>query len=109
MTSAIAPVAAVIIAGLPPPNAMVTAMMKEENRPTLGSTPAMIEKLIASGMRARATTRPARTARVRMRGGFSAVSTEGSGRYRARSSVIVVVVMWQASKVRAVGCDTIEE
>lgn len=60
MTSATAPVAAVIIAGRPPTNAMVIAMMNDENRPCLGSTPAMIEKLIASGIKARATrARPA--------------------------------------------------
>ncbi|GAA2412167.1 hypothetical protein GCM10010420_46720 [Streptomyces glaucosporus] len=36
-------------------------MVNEENRPTAGSTPAMTENEIASGIRARATTRPAST------------------------------------------------
>ncbi|GIJ32730.1 hypothetical protein Vse01_18780 [Micromonospora sediminimaris] len=36
-------------------------MVNEANSPTRGSTPARIEKLIASGIRARATTSPART------------------------------------------------
>lgn len=35
------------MAGRPPTKAMVTAMMNDENRPTLGSTPAMIENEIA--------------------------------------------------------------
>jgi len=96
MTSAIAPVAAVIMAGRPPTKAIVTAMMNDENSPTFGSTPAMIENEIASGTSASATTRPARTSRVRIRGLFSAVSTEGSGRYRVLSSVMVT--MRQASQ-----------
>ncbi len=61
MTRATAPVAAEIIAGRPPTTAMVTAMVNEANSPTAGSTPAMIENEIASGISARATTRPART------------------------------------------------
>src|SRR5699024_8310394 len=94
MTRAIAPVAAVIIAGLPPTNAIVTAIMNDENNPTFGSTPAMMENEIASGIRARATTRPARASRVRRRGLFSAVSTDGSGRYRFDSSAVVIVVIY---------------
>ncbi len=61
MTSAIAPVAAEIIALRPPTTEMTTAIVKEAKRPTAGSTPAMIENEIASGISARATTRPART------------------------------------------------
>src|SRR5687768_3824800 len=68
MTSATAPVAAEIIAGRPPTKAMVTAMVKEANNPRRGSTPAMIEKEMASGISARATTRPASTS-VRSRRG----------------------------------------
>ncbi len=60
-TRAMAPVAALIMAGRPPVKAMVTAMVNEANSPTRGSTPARIENEIASGMSARATTRPART------------------------------------------------
>jgi hypothetical protein len=78
MTSATAPVAAVIIAGRPPRKAIDTAITKDENKPTRGSTPAMIENEIASGIKAIATTRPARTSRVRMRGDRNAVTTEGS-------------------------------
>ncbi|AHK78810.1 hypothetical protein M911_06090 [Ectothiorhodospira haloalkaliphila] len=44
--------------GRPPVKAMTTAMQNEAYRPTLGSTPAMMEKAMASGIRARATTRP---------------------------------------------------
>lgn len=87
MTSATAPVAAVIIAGLPPRMAIETAMMNEAKSPIFGSTPAMIENEIASGMRASATTSPASTSRVKIRGERSASATEGRGRYRLRSSV----------------------
>ena len=59
MTRATAPVAAEIIARRPPTIEIVTAMVNEANRPIAGSTPAMIEKEIASGISARATTRPA--------------------------------------------------
>ena len=61
-------------------NAIDTAITNAENSPTLGSTPAMIEKAIASGMSASPTTSPARTSRVRRRGDFSAVRTDGFGR-----------------------------
>jgi hypothetical protein len=61
MTRATAAVAALIIAGRPPTMAMVTAMVKEANSPIEGSTPAMMENEIASGISARATTKPART------------------------------------------------
>ena len=37
---------------------MMMAIENDAYRPTLGSTPAMIENEIASGMSARATTRP---------------------------------------------------
>ena len=59
ISSAMAPVAAEIIPGLPPATAVTTAMENDAYSPTFGSTPAMIEKAIASGMRARATTSPA--------------------------------------------------
>lgn len=58
-----APVAAEIIAGRPPAKAITVAMQKEAYRPILGATPAMMEKAIASGMRASATTSPASTSR----------------------------------------------
>jgi hypothetical protein len=58
MTRATAPVAAEIIAGRPPTKAIVTAIVNDANRPTLGSTPAMIENEIASGISASATTSP---------------------------------------------------
>ena len=80
MTSATAPVAAEIMAGRPPRNAIEVAMMKAENSPTFGSTPAMIENAIASGMRASPTTSPARTSRVSSLGEVSAFRTVGSGR-----------------------------
>ena len=50
-----------IIAGRPPTKAITMAMVQAANNPTLGSTPAMTEKEIASGISARPTTRPART------------------------------------------------
>lgn len=61
MTSATAPVAAVIIAGLPPVKEMTTAMITEANNPSEASTPARMEKAIASGISARDTARPANT------------------------------------------------
>nr|AAM08066.1 hypothetical protein [Providencia rettgeri] len=59
MSNAIAPVAAEIMPGRPPTNAITTAIQNEAYRPTLGSTPAIIENAIASGMSANATTIPA--------------------------------------------------
>src|SRR3954467_14299061 len=76
MTSAMAPVAAEIMAGGPPRNAMDTAIVKEANRPIRGSTPAMIEKEMASGISASATTRPPRTSMRRRRGERSATRTD---------------------------------
>ena len=78
MTRATAPVAAEIIAGRPPRKEIATAIVKEANSPTLGSTPAMIEKEIASGIRARATTSPARTSVRSILGERSALRTVGS-------------------------------
>jgi hypothetical protein len=83
-TRAIAPVAAEIMAGRPPTIAMVTAMVKDANRPTLGSTPAMIENEIASGISASATTRPASTS---VRSSRAVIGVEGArdvARRRAR-------------------------
>ena len=48
---------------LPPKIARVTESKKAPNSPTLGSTPAIPEKAIASGIIANATTRPAITSR----------------------------------------------
>src|SRR5699024_2039325 len=76
ITSATAPVAAEIIAGLPPKNAMETAIVNDANKPTRGSTPAMMENEIASGINASATTSPPRTSVRNMRGLRSAVHTE---------------------------------
>ncbi len=78
MTSATAPVAAEIIAGRPPRKAMETAMVNDANRPTRGSTPAMIENEIASGMSASATTRPARISVRSSLGDRRAARTDGS-------------------------------
>ena len=61
MTRAMAPVAAEIMPGRPPAKAITTAMLNEAYSPTLGSTPAMMEKAMASGMSASATTMPAST------------------------------------------------
>ena len=61
INSAIAPVAADIMPGRPPTKAIITAIQNEAYKPTFGSTPAIIEKAIASGIRASATTIPAST------------------------------------------------
>lgn len=60
MSKAIAPVAAEIIPGRPPIKDMITAIQNEAYSPTIGSTPAIIENAIASGIRASATTIPAK-------------------------------------------------
>ena len=73
-----APVAAEIIAGRPPRKAIETAIVNEAKSPTRGSTPAMIENEIASGISASATTRPARTSVRSIRGDRSALRTVGS-------------------------------
>src|SRR5690242_4534826 len=59
MSNAVAAVAAEIIPGRPPKIAVSTAMQNDAYSPTFGSTPAMIENAIASGMSASATTNPA--------------------------------------------------
>jgi len=59
ISTAIAAVAAEIMPGRPPTKATTTAMQNEAYSPTLGSTPAMIENAMASGIRASATTMPA--------------------------------------------------
>ena len=83
-----APVAAEIIAGRPPRKAIETAIVNDANSPTRGSTPAMIENEIASGMSASATTSPARTSVRSMRGERRAARTDGSG----IGGVVAVVV-----------------
>ncbi|MCY1538967.1 hypothetical protein D9M68_745330 [compost metagenome] len=70
MSKAMAPVAAEIMPGRPPTKAITTAIQKEAYRPTLGSTPAMIEKAMASGISASATTRPASTSPLRLENQF---------------------------------------
>src|SRR5690606_7494057 len=47
-----------IMPGRPPATEITTAMQNEAYRPTFGSTPAMIENAIASGISASATTSP---------------------------------------------------
>jgi hypothetical protein len=59
ITNAMAPVAAEIMPGRPPVKAITVAMQNEAYSPTFGSTPAMMEKAMASGISASATTRPA--------------------------------------------------
>ena len=74
-----APVAAEIIAGRPPRKAIETAIVNDAKRPTRGSTPAMIENEIASGISASATTRPASSSVRSSLGERNACITEGSG------------------------------
>ena len=62
-TTATAAVAAEIMAGRPPRNAITIAMATDAYNPTRGSTPEMIEKPMASGMSASETTMPARISR----------------------------------------------
>lgn len=57
---------------------METAIVKDANRPTRGSTPAMMEKEMASGINASATTRPARTSVRSILGDRRALRTVGS-------------------------------
>lgn len=57
---------------------METAIVNEAKSPTRGSTPAMMENEMASGMRASATTRPARTSVRSIFGERSAAMTDGS-------------------------------
>ena len=61
INTAVAAVAADIIPGRPPVNALITAIENDAYSPTFGSTPAIIENAIASGIGASATTRPANT------------------------------------------------
>ena len=58
ISSAIAPVAAEIMPGRPPAIAVITAMQNDAYRPTFGSTPAISEKAMASGISASATSTP---------------------------------------------------
>ncbi len=57
---------------------MVQAIVNDANSPMRGSTPAMIENEMASGMSARATTSPASTSVLSRRGSRSAASVEVS-------------------------------
>src|SRR5690606_4215904 len=83
-TSATAPVAAEIIAGRPPRNATVTAIVNDVNRPTRGSTPAMTEKAIASGTSASPTTSPPSTSVRRVRADRKAARNEPAAGVRGR-------------------------
>ncbi len=85
ITKAMAPVAAEIMAGRPPTMAMVTAIVTEANNPTRGSTPAMIEKEMASGISASATTRPASTSVLSRLGDRSAAITDVLGSPASRT------------------------
>src|ERR1700754_2944897 len=60
INTAVDAVAAQIIAGRPPVNAITQAITTDAYKPSLGSTAATTEKPIASGMSARATTIPER-------------------------------------------------
>ncbi|GAA4829264.1 hypothetical protein GCM10023354_04730 [Garicola koreensis] len=55
---------------------METAMVNEAKSPTRGSTPAIRENAIASGISARATTSPANTSVFSMRGDFNVRHTD---------------------------------
>ena len=58
ISRAVEPVAEVIMAMRPPTTAMVSDRQKAPNSPTCGSTPAMPENAMASGIMAKATTKP---------------------------------------------------
>ena len=61
MSTAVAAVAAEIMPGRPPVMATSTAMENDAYSPIFGSTPAMMENAMASGISASATTSPAST------------------------------------------------
>ncbi|MNN88262.1 hypothetical protein D3C81_2059250 [compost metagenome] len=63
ISRAIAPVAAEIMPGLPPAIAVTTAIQNEAYKPTIGLTPARMEKAIASGISAMATVIPDKISR----------------------------------------------
>src|SRR5690349_11380614 len=65
---------------------MTIAIVQAANSPTFGSTPAMTEKEIASGIRARPTTRPASTS-VRSTVGEDGQAGRPAARSRARAEV----------------------
>ncbi len=71
ISRAMAPVAAEIMPGRPPAKAVTTAIQKEAYNPTLGSTSAMIENAMASGIRASATTMPDSTSPRTLENQFS--------------------------------------
>src|SRR5699024_2388859 len=102
MTSAMAPVAAEIMAGRPPKKEMDTAMVKEANSPMRGSTPAMMEKAMASGIKASATTRPARTSVLSNLGDFRVRNTDWrSAGLSAEGSAVVLVLIGELPSFQA--------
>ena len=87
------------MAGRPPVNAIVTAIVNDAKSPTRGSTPARIENEIASGISASATTRPPKTSVRRRAGeekakrndGMTPVGAIGSARRAGFGSVLALV------------------
>lgn|GEM_PF-5909792 len=75
ITSATEPAAAVTIAGRPPRKDMPRQSTTEAIRLTVGSTPAITEKEITSGISARAVITPARVSRISRDGERSTVAT----------------------------------
>src|SRR5690625_2174737 len=73
------------MAGRPPKNAMETAIVNDANSPTRGSTPAMIENEIASGINASATISPPSTS-IRKRRGLRKAAHTVSGPFCATTA-----------------------
>ena len=79
ITNATEPAAAVTIAGRPPRNDIDRHNTTEAIRLTLGSTPAITENEITSGINARAVMTPASTSRVKSVGDCKIVTKELPG------------------------------
>src|SRR5690625_4505241 len=73
------------MAGRPPKNAIETAIVNDANSPTRGSTPAMIENEIASGINASATISPPSTS-IRKRRGLRKAAHTVSGPFCATTA-----------------------
>ncbi|GGJ71993.1 hypothetical protein GCM10007173_33670 [Glutamicibacter ardleyensis] len=80
-------------------------MVKEANSPMRGSTPAMMEKAMASGIKASATTRPARTSVFNNRGDFRVRRTDwrSVGLSAERAAVVLVLTEKCSTNSRGMG------
>lgn len=102
ISRAIAPVAAEIMPGRPPTKAITTAMQKDAYSPTFGSTPAMMEKAMASGIRANATTRPDSTSPRIFESQLCLIDCN-IGKSEARDATAPCKVAFRTRRVRDIG------